>query len=40
MFQKKSFEEMINKTKDIGFEIIDRPKVFISRTALLTIKKT
>ena len=36
---KKSFEEMINKTKDIGFEIIDRPKVFISRTALLKIKK-
>ncbi|HEY5124512.1 MAG TPA: class I SAM-dependent methyltransferase [Ignavibacteria bacterium] len=36
---KKSFEEMINKIKDIGFEIIDRPKVFISRTVLLTIKK-
>jgi ubiquinone/menaquinone biosynthesis C-methylase UbiE len=35
---KKSFEEMINKIKDIGFEIIDRPKVFISRAALLTIK--
>jgi len=37
---KKSFEEIINKTKDIGFEIVDRPKVFISRTVLLTIKKT
>jgi ubiquinone/menaquinone biosynthesis C-methylase UbiE len=36
---KKSFEEMINKTKDIGFEIVDRPKVFISRTVLLTNKK-
>jgi ubiquinone/menaquinone biosynthesis C-methylase UbiE len=36
---KKSFEEMINKIKDIGFEIIDRPKVFISRTVLLTSKK-
>jgi len=36
---KKSFEEMINKTKDIGFEIVDRPKVFISRTVLLKIKK-
>jgi len=35
---KKSFEEMINKTKDIGFEIVDRPKVFFSRTVLLTIK--
>jgi len=36
---KKSFDEMINKIKDIGFEIIDRPKVFISRTVLLKIKK-
>jgi ubiquinone/menaquinone biosynthesis C-methylase UbiE len=36
---KKSFEEMINKAKDIGFEIVDRPKVFISRTVLLTYKK-
>jgi ubiquinone/menaquinone biosynthesis C-methylase UbiE len=36
---KKSFEEMINKTKDIGFEIVDRPKIFISRTVLLTNKK-
>jgi ubiquinone/menaquinone biosynthesis C-methylase UbiE len=35
---KKSFEEMINNIKDIGFEIIDRPKVFISRAVLLTIK--
>jgi ubiquinone/menaquinone biosynthesis C-methylase UbiE len=36
---KKSFEEMINKTKDVGFEIVDRPNVFISRTVLLKIKK-
>ena len=36
---KKSFEEMINKTKDIGFEIVDRPRVFFSRTVLVTIKK-
>lgn len=36
---KKSFEGMVNKIKDIGFEIIDRPKVFISRTVLLTSKK-
>jgi ubiquinone/menaquinone biosynthesis C-methylase UbiE len=36
---KKSFEEMINKIKDIGFEVIDRPKVFFSRTVLLTNKK-
>jgi ubiquinone/menaquinone biosynthesis C-methylase UbiE len=36
---KKSIEGMVNKIKDIGFEIIDRPKVFISRTVLLTSKK-
>jgi ubiquinone/menaquinone biosynthesis C-methylase UbiE len=36
---KKSFEEMINRIKDIGFEIVDRPKVFFSRTVLLTINK-
>jgi len=36
---KKAFEEMIDKTRDLGFEIVDKPKVFISRTALLTIKK-
>jgi len=35
---RKSFEEMILRTKDVGFEIIDRPKVFFSRTVLLTIK--
>jgi ubiquinone/menaquinone biosynthesis C-methylase UbiE len=36
---KKSFEDMINRIKSIGFEIIDRPKVFFSRTVLLTNKK-
>jgi ubiquinone/menaquinone biosynthesis C-methylase UbiE len=36
---KKSFEEMIDITKDIGFEIVDRPKVFFSRAVLLKIKK-
>jgi ubiquinone/menaquinone biosynthesis C-methylase UbiE len=36
---KKSFEEMINRIKDIGFEIIDRPKVFFSRTVLFTNNK-
>jgi ubiquinone/menaquinone biosynthesis C-methylase UbiE len=36
---KKSFEEMINKITDIGFEIIDRPKVFFSRTVLFSSKK-
>ncbi|MFC2098016.1 class I SAM-dependent methyltransferase [Bacteroidota bacterium] len=36
---KKTFGEMINRTKDIGFELIDMPKVFFSRTVLLTIKK-
>ena len=36
---KKSFEDMINRIKNIGFKIIDRPKVFFSRTVLLTIEK-
>jgi ubiquinone/menaquinone biosynthesis C-methylase UbiE len=36
---KKSFEAMIDKIKIMGFEIMDSPKVFISRTVLLTIKK-
>lgn len=33
----KSFDEMISKTEVIGFKIMDRPKVFFSRAALLTI---
>lgn len=37
---EKSFEDMINKIQDIGFEIIDRPTVFFSRTVLLTNKST
>ena len=34
---KKSFEGMIDRIKDIGFEIIDRPKVFFSRTVLFQL---
>jgi len=33
---KKAFEEMLKKVKNIGFEVTDSPKVFFSRTALLT----
>jgi ubiquinone/menaquinone biosynthesis C-methylase UbiE len=36
---KKSFEAMIDRIKSIGFEVIDCPKVFFSRTVLLKIKK-
>jgi ubiquinone/menaquinone biosynthesis C-methylase UbiE len=36
---KKSFEIMIDKIENMGFEITDRPKVFFSRTVLLTLKK-
>jgi hypothetical protein len=35
---KKSFEAMIDRVKSLGFEVIDSPKVFISRTVLLKIK--
>ena len=35
----KSFEEMISRATSRGFEIIDRPRVFFSRTVLLTNKK-
>jgi ubiquinone/menaquinone biosynthesis C-methylase UbiE len=34
----KAFDEMIYKIKATGFEIIDRPKVFFSRTVLLKIR--
>jgi ubiquinone/menaquinone biosynthesis C-methylase UbiE len=34
---KKAFEEMIFRLKGMGFELIDSPKVFFSRTALMTI---
>jgi ubiquinone/menaquinone biosynthesis C-methylase UbiE len=37
---KKLFEEMISRTENIGFEIVDRPKVSVSRTVLLTHKKS
>ena len=33
---KRSFNEMVNKSDSIGFEIIDRPEVFFSRAVLLT----
>ena len=36
---KKSFENMIERVKSIGLEIIDRPKVFFSRAVVLTNKK-
>jgi len=35
---KKSFDLMINRIKKIGFKVIDGPKVFFSRTAVLTKK--
>ncbi|HPB25341.1 MAG TPA: class I SAM-dependent methyltransferase [Bacteroidales bacterium] len=34
---KKAFEDMIAKLKNFGFEIVDRPEVFFSRTVLLTL---
>lgn len=33
---KKSFEKMIERIRHIGFDIIDSPKVFFSRTIVLT----
>jgi ubiquinone/menaquinone biosynthesis C-methylase UbiE len=35
---KPSFEEMINRIRSKGFEVIDRPRVFFSRTVLATNK--
>ena len=35
---KKAFEIMINKLKNTGFDVIESPKVFFSRTALMTLK--
>lgn len=35
---KKSFEEMIERITNLGFEIISRPKIFFSRAVLLTKK--
>ena len=36
---KKSFDSMIENLKSIGFEIIDGPKVFFSRTVVLRNKE-
>jgi ubiquinone/menaquinone biosynthesis C-methylase UbiE len=36
---KKSFDEMLEVVKNIGFDILDRPKIFFSRSVLLTNKK-
>jgi ubiquinone/menaquinone biosynthesis C-methylase UbiE len=33
---KSEFEEMISKAKNIGYGIVDRPKVFFSRAVLFT----
>lgn len=35
---KKSFEDMVGRIIDMGFEIKDRPKVFFSRTVLFKMK--
>ncbi len=35
---KKAFDDMANRIKVIGFEIIDRPKIFFGRTLVLTHK--
>jgi ubiquinone/menaquinone biosynthesis C-methylase UbiE len=32
---KTAFDEMLAKTKNAGFEILDRPKMFFSRTVVL-----
>ncbi len=32
---KSSFEEMISRLEKVGFEVLDRPKVFFSRTVLM-----
>jgi ubiquinone/menaquinone biosynthesis C-methylase UbiE len=34
---KKAFSEMIDRTTAIGFEVIEKPKVFFSRAVLLAI---
>jgi len=36
---KKAFEDMIEKIKIVGFEIIERPSVFFSRSVLLVNNK-
>jgi len=37
---EKAFEEMISIAKSKGFESAERPKVFFSRTIILTARKT
>jgi len=32
---KKDFKEMVNSLLDLGFEVVDNPKVFFSRSVLL-----
>lgn len=34
---KKAFEKMVEKINNIGFRIIDRPKMFLSRTLVIAI---
>ena len=36
---QKAFEEMLIKAKSIGFEIVDKPRMFLNRTVLLAKKK-
>ena len=36
---EKSFKKMITRLESAGFEIIDRPKISLSRTVLLSIRK-
>jgi ubiquinone/menaquinone biosynthesis C-methylase UbiE len=36
---KKSFQAMIDRIQKIGFEVLESPKVFFSRTVLLTMMK-
>ena len=36
---KKSFDEMLDRIHNIGFEITESPKVFFSRAALLAERK-
>jgi ubiquinone/menaquinone biosynthesis C-methylase UbiE len=35
---KKAFNETVNKMIDFGFEVIERPKVFLSRAVLMRTK--
>lgn len=35
----KSFDTMLERAKNLGFEIADRPKSFLNRAVVLTLKK-